>query len=105
MRKLVSLAVFLVASAVVAAENDRPQPAVAARLQTIGANPITAIFSACGKIGTENDVIEMLTGGTITQKLPGRLRTGDLVCSRLLSTDRVIWNWRKDIADGKFSTA
>ena len=106
MRKFVSIAVFLIASTVMAAQSNQPQLAVAARLQTTGANPITALFSACGKIGTENDVIEMLTGdGSITLKFPGRLRTGDIVCSRLLNSDAAIWNWRRDIATGNFSAA
>ena len=55
-----------------------------------------AAFKQCSQIGNNNDVILLRNGGGGEIKTVGRLHIGDIVCTRGLSPDLTLWNWRQD---------
>lgn len=66
---------------------------------------VLGVFAECGRMGSENDIIESLGPAGFTTKIPGRLRVGDVVCARSLSADLTLWQWRSEVEIGDLSSA
>ena len=66
-------------------------------------------FTEVGGLGTENDVIEQKgtdgQGHDIVQKVPGRLKWGDVTLKRGITEDMELWKWRQLVVDGKIKEA
>lgn len=66
---------------------------------------MTGYFMEVGGIGSENEIVEQKVvdkkGRELVQKVPGRLKWGDVTLKRGITQDMEIWNWRKMVEDGK----
>ena len=60
-----------------------------------------AAFRQCSQIGDRNDVISMILGSGGELKTVGPLHIGDIVCTRPLSQDLTLWNWRQQSVAGQ----
>lgn len=73
------------------------------------ARSLSWTFDACWALGSEHEVIEHKVidgnGQEIIRKLPGQLRFLDLECSRPLSADRSLWEWRRQVELGEIEEA
>jgi phage tail-like protein len=65
---------------------------------------ITGITEITG-LGIELNVTEITVAGksglTVTKKMPGATKYGEFSIKRPLTPDKSLWNWIKDIRDGK----
>jgi phage tail-like protein len=70
---------------------------------------ISGYFTEVSGLGSEHEVIESKVtgkGGKETVlKIPGRLKWGDIVCKRGITSSMEMWNWRKQVEDGKVGDA
>ena len=70
---------------------------------------VTGYFTECSGLGSENDIIEQKVvnekGVEIVMKIPGRLKWGDVTLKRGITQDMAIWDWRKQVEDGKVNDA
>jgi phage tail-like protein len=70
---------------------------------------IEGYFTEVSGLGSENEVIESKVtgkGGKETVlKVPGRLKWGDIVCKRGITSNMDMWKWRKLVEDGKVGDA
>jgi phage tail-like protein len=66
-------------------------------------------FKSVGGITTETDVIESMVtnkdGLRIIQKIPGQHKYGEITLSRAYTGDDMLYNWRKQVIDGKVNDA
>jgi phage tail-like protein len=73
------------------------------------ARSLSWTFDACWALGSEHEVIEHKVidgnGQEIIRKLPGQLRFLDLECSRPLSADPSLWEWRRQVEMGEIEEA
>jgi phage tail-like protein len=60
-----------------------------------GAAP--AVFQKCTGIGSENAIVEYRSGSdpTLAMKIPGNLAVSNVTCSRALSSDKSLAQWRQ----------
>lgn len=95
-----SLSVLPVAAA---ARPDSPA-ATSFALVISGAPPI--VLQTCSDIGSQNAIIEYRAGGDpgVAQKIPGQLSVLNITCSRALSDDKSLAQWRQvvETAGGTF---
>lgn len=77
---------------------DSPSASVFA-LVIPGASPV--VLQKCSDIGSRNVITEFRTGGdvTTTHKLPGQLSVLNITCSRTLSDDKSLAQWRLLVED------
>jgi len=72
-------------------------------LETQGS--ITGYFTEVSGIGSENDIVEHKVvddgGHEWVQKIPGRLKWGDVTLKRGITDNLEIWDWRQNVIDGK----
>ena len=65
---------------------------------------IKGYFTEVSGLGSENDVIEskVMTekGVEVVLKIPGRLKWGDIVLKRGITTSLDMWDWRQMVVDG-----
>lgn len=102
MRTLPSIVLSLtLATTLFGAETNRPPTAVAVEWT---AGPMSVRFQSCAEIGTEHDVIVM-DGGGMTAALPGRFRVGDVFCTRSITSDVTLSEWRDDVLQGDMTAA
>ena len=70
---------------------------------------ISGYFTECSGLGSENDVVDhkVIEGGfkQIVQKIPGRLKWGDITLKRGITAQMDFWDWRKMVEDGKVNDA
>ena len=70
---------------------------------------VTGYFTECTGLGSEHDVIEhnVVTekGIEVVMKIPGRLKWENIVLKRGITSNMDIWDWRKEVEDGKVSDA
>lgn len=63
-------------------------------------------FKSCSGLGTESEVITVDVvnekGQTIKQKVPGIHTYGDITLEASLTDDKFLWEWRKQVLDGKY---
>ena len=71
--------------------------------QTVG------FFTECSGLGSEHEVIEhkVVTekGQEVVMKIPGRLKWENIVLKRGITSSMDIWDWRKQVEDGKVDGA
>ena len=70
---------------------------------------ITGYFTECSGLGSEHEVIEQKVvndnGQEIIIKLPGRLKWENIVLKRGITSNMDIWDWRRQIEDGRVQDA
>jgi len=70
---------------------------------------VKGYFTEVSGIGSESEVIDhkVVTdkGVEIVEKLAGRLKWGDIVLKRGITSNMDIWDWRKMVEDGKLKDA
>lgn len=66
-------------------------------------------FTRCAFVGSDNQIIEHTVvgegGEEIILKVPGALRYLDLECSRAVTGDLSLYEWRKQVEDGEIQAA
>jgi phage tail-like protein len=109
-RRLVLVAVGAVALlAIVRPVGAPPEPPGATVVLRDPSSGLTWSFESCRALGSLHDIIEHKvvdgTGIEVIRKLPGRLRYLDLECSRPLSEDTSLWEWRALVEQGNVEEA
>jgi phage tail-like protein len=70
---------------------------------------ITGFFQDVSGIGSETTVVSQditdSNGRAVVQKIPGRLVWTDVTLSRGITSNTEIWDWRKEVEDGKMNDA
>jgi phage tail-like protein len=70
---------------------------------------IKGYFTECSGLGSEHEVIEhkVVTnkGQEVVMKIPGRLKWENIVLKRGITNNMDIWDWRKQVEDGKVDSA
>ena len=67
---------------------------------------VTGYFSEIAGISSESDVIEhkvSAEGKDFVQKMPGRLKWGDVTLKRGITSNLQIWEWRQQVEEGKMN--
>ena len=59
----------------------------------------TQDFQQCA-VRSATEVIELRDASGTTHMAPGRIRYPAIVCSRALTKDKTLWDWRKQIEQG-----
>lgn len=66
---------------------------------------VTGFFTEVQGLGSETEVTEHLVMGAkgqqVVKKVAGRLKWGDIVLKRGITSNMDIWTWRKLVEDGK----
>jgi phage tail-like protein len=85
-----------------ASRNTDPLVGFHFRLDVSGA--VTGFFTEVGGLGSETEIIEHKVvndnGIDLVQKIPGRLKWGDISLKRGITDVMDMWNWRKMVEDG-----
>jgi phage tail-like protein len=69
---------------------------------------VTGYFSEISGINSESDVIEhkvSYEGKDFVQKMPGRLKWGDVTLKRGITDNLQVWEWRMLVEEGKMNEA
>jgi phage tail-like protein len=70
---------------------------------------MSGYFTECSGIASEHEIVEHKVvddnGHEIVQKIPGRLKWGDVTLKRGITDAMDIWDWRQTVEDGKMSEA
>lgn len=70
---------------------------------------VTGFFTECSGLGSEHEVIEAKEvnpdGSEIVKKIPGRLKWENITLKRGITSNMDIWDWRKEVEDGKVNGA
>jgi len=70
---------------------------------------IKGYFTEVTGIGSESEVVEQKVvndkGIEVVLRIPGRLKWGDIVLKRGITSNMDLWNWRREIEDGKAKSA
>lgn len=70
---------------------------------------LAGYFTECNGIGSEHDIIEHKVvdgnGHEIIRKIPGRIKYTDVTLKRGITADMQIWDWRKQVEQGKMDDA
>jgi phage tail-like protein len=70
---------------------------------------VKGYFTEVAGLGSENEIVEQKVvndkGIEIILKIPGRLKWGDITLKRGITSNMDLWNWRKQVEDGKVKTA
>jgi len=70
---------------------------------------VKGFFTECSGLGSEHEVIEhkVVTeqGQEVVMKIPGRLKWENITLKRGITSSMDIWDWRKQVEDGKVSDA
>lgn len=70
---------------------------------------IAGYFTECAGLGSEHEVVEhkVVTedGKEVMMKIPGRLKWENITLKRGITSNMDIWNWRKQVEDGKVDGA
>ncbi|MHB0968915.1 MAG: phage tail protein [Thermoanaerobaculia bacterium] len=99
-RALLAVLCFVVASVPCIAAGPPGSPSAAVFTLTVpGAAP--AVFQKCSGIGSENAIVEYRSGSdpTLAMKIPGNLAVLNVTCSRALSSDKSLAQWRQMVED------
>jgi phage tail-like protein len=66
---------------------------------------VAGYFTEISGVGSEHEVVELKAvdskGREVVQKVPGRLKWNDITLKRGVTKEMDLWNWRKEIEDGK----
>jgi phage tail-like protein len=70
---------------------------------------VTGFFTEISGLGSETEIVEHKvvtpTGQEVIQKIPGRLKWGEITLKRGVTAEMDMWKWRKLVEDGKISDA
>ncbi len=70
---------------------------------------VTGYFGEISGVGSEHEVVEHKVvddkGHEVIQKIPGRLKWGDITLKRGVTDDMQIWGWRQMVEDGEIGKA
>lgn len=70
---------------------------------------VAGFFTEVSGLGSEHEIVEhkMIspTGKEVVVKIPGRLKWGDIVLKRGITTSMDMWEWRKKVESGKVDDA
>ncbi len=70
---------------------------------------IKGYFTEVGGLGSENEIVEQKVvnekGVEVILKIPGRLKWGDITLKRGITSNMDLWDWRKQVEDGKVNGA
>ena len=70
---------------------------------------VNGFFTEIGGLGSETELIDhkVVTpeGREIIQKIPGRLKWGEITLKRGVTAEMDMWKWRKLVEDGKIQDA
>jgi phage tail-like protein len=70
---------------------------------------VSGYFTEISGLGSETEVIDhkVVTpdGHEVIQKIPGRLKWGEITLKRGVTTEMDMWKWRKLVEDGKVGSA
>lgn len=90
-----------------AVRNSDPAISSSYALELQGA--VAGYFIECSGLGSEHEVIEHKVvderGNQVVQKLPGRLKWGDITLKRGITEALDIWNWRREVESGNVEGA
>lgn len=83
----------------------RADPLISASFYLDIGGKVTGYFRECSGLGSESDVVEhkatMKGGFSVIQKVPGAVKWQNIVLKRGVTNDMEIWNWRKEVEDGR----
>ena len=69
----------------------------------------TGLFTEANGGGSENAVIEqkvaLPNGSVAIKKIPGNLKFNDITLKRGVDPDKMLWDWRQMVVDGKYKEA
>jgi len=93
-----------------ALDTGREDPLVGAYFGIdVGGGKIQGYFTEVTGLGSEHEIIEhklMAKGGKeVVLKIPGRLKWGDIVLKRGITSSMDMWTWRKQVEEGKVGDA
>jgi phage tail-like protein len=75
----------------------------------VGGGKINGYFTEVSGLGSETEIIEQKVvnekGHEVILKVPGRLKWGDIVLKRGITSNLDMWDWRKQVEDGDVSGA
>ncbi len=70
---------------------------------------VSGFFTEIGGLGSETEIVDhkVVTpnGQEVIQKIPGRLKWGEITLKRGVTSEMDMWKWRKLVEDGKISSA
>ncbi|MBA3870547.1 MAG: phage tail protein [Anaerolineae bacterium] len=70
---------------------------------------VSGLFTEVGGLGSESDIVEHKAttpaGVDFVQKMPGRLKWGDITLKRGITATMDVWAWRQLVIDGKTVSA
>ncbi|HNP70992.1 MAG TPA: phage tail protein [Kouleothrix sp.] len=70
---------------------------------------VTGYFTECSGLESETEVVEHKVvgakGQAIVQKVPGRLKFGNITLKRGITADTQIWLWRQKVEQGNINEA
>ena len=70
---------------------------------------VTGAFRECSGLGSSNEVIlhkaSNEKGQIVIKKIPGNLTINDITLRQGITDDMDMWNWRKQVEDGKVNEA
>jgi phage tail-like protein len=89
---------------------DPTDPLVAFSFMFEVQNKVAGFFTEVSGIGSETEVVEhkVVTKdgkSDFVQKIPGRLKWGDITLKRGITSELDVYSWRKLVEDGKVATA
>ena len=85
-------------------DTGREDPLVGFMFSINVGGKITGYFTEVSGLGSEHDIIEQKVvtekGQEVILKIPGRLKWGDIVLKRGITSNLDMWKWRKQVEDG-----
>ncbi len=90
-------------------DTSREDPLVGFHFAVDVQGAVTGYFTECSGLGSENEIIEHKVvneaGVEAVVKQPGRLKWGDIVLKRGITSNMDAWEWRKMVEDGDVAGA
>jgi len=78
-------------------------------IEVDGGVPCHGFFTEASGMGSENEVVEHKIvndkGQELVQKIPGRLKWGDITLKWGITSNLSFWDWRQLVVDGKIQDA
>jgi phage tail-like protein len=75
----------------------------------LGGAEAAGYFKECSGLTSESQVVEHIAsdanGKSIVQKFPGQLKWSNLTFKRGIDNQMQLWQWRKDVVDGKIASS
>jgi phage tail-like protein len=87
---------------------EREDPLVGFHFAVDMGGVVSGYFTECSGLGSEHEIIEhkvTADGKELIMKVPGRLKWQDITLKRGITSNMDIWNWRKQVEDGKVDGA